>query len=135
MKRIIVLIIMFMLSSCSPYKFRFSTLNDTAKSMLDDNLFEAYGTKPNELYLCFMTFYDDYQVTVIENNLIIYDSLISTDNKGIAKAFKINNDSDMTVWFEDFKKPLKIKSKDLKGYKFVFLYKQDGNVFVKFNSI
>lgn len=134
MKYTVIIIISIVFLSCSNYKLQFVPTDDIIKSKLDDAFFELYKIDTNELYFSFTKSYNNYHIKVIENDSILYDSLVTTGDKGLAKTFKVNGNSDVTVYFEEFKKPLKIKKENLRNYKLVFVYKQNGKVLVEFNN-
>ena len=128
------LILLFLVTSCSSYKFEFIDTNNNIKSKLDDAFLKYL--KGDELYISFMNTYQNYPIKVLQNEKEIFDSLITTENKGVASTVKVNNKSDVIVYFKEkeFPKPLVIEKKYLDRYKFIFIYKNKNKVLIEFNN-
>lgn len=123
--------ICFLLFSCSSYKFEYVPTNDNATLGLSKSL--SNYLKADESYLSFTKSYKNSKIKILENNKVLFDSVISTGDK-IAKTFKINQNSNVIIYFEDIKKTLTLTKEQMKNYKFIYIEKNKKEVLVEFNN-
>jgi hypothetical protein len=118
--------------SCSPYKFIYVPVkNDTSEKL--SKVLSKY-LKKEELFVTFTRSYDN--IKVYENSEIRFDSVITTGKKiyGLAKAFKVNKNSIVTIYFESIKRPLLITKEQMKDYKQIYVSKKGNNIEIEFNN-
>jgi hypothetical protein len=133
-KNIAIFTILITLISCSPYKFIFVPVkNDTSEKL--SKVLSKY-LKNDELFLTFTKSYDNDNIKVYENSEIKFDSVITTGKKiyGLAKAFKVNKNSIVTIYFEGIKRPLLITKEQMKDYKQIYVSKKGKNIEIEFNN-
>lgn len=118
--------------SCVSYKYEFRPTNKTVNLGLSKAL--AKNLKEDQLYLSFTKSYNQSRIKIYENNKILFDSLMPADKKYITKAFKVNKSSDIMIYFEDIRKPLKITKEQMKDYKFIYIEKKKRKVLIEFNN-
>lgn len=133
LKPIIQLItILIFTSSCNSYKLNYYPtsyeLMDRKSNVLEDLI------KKDELFLIFTKGFENTTVKLLENNNIIFDSSMVTKKNGRAETLKVNINSNLKIYFADIKKPLFIKSSQMKLYKYVYIEKKKNKVTVEFNN-
>jgi hypothetical protein len=134
-KCILVVLVLATGISCSSYKFTFVPIKEDTPEKLSSVL-SSY-LKEDELFLIFTKSYKDSPIKIYENNEVKFDSLITTDDlgfKGIARAFKVNKNSEVIVFFDKLKKPLKISKYQMREYKRIYIERERNNIEVEFNN-
>lgn len=128
----VTILICCLLFSCSSYKFEYIPTSDKILLGLSKSL--SNNLKEDELYLSFTKTYKNSKIRIIENNEILFDSLISTDNKKITKTFKINKNFNVQIYIEGIKQSLNLTKEQMKDYKFIYIEKNKKKVVVEFNN-
>jgi len=119
--------ILGLIVSCQTYKIIYvPTDGVTAKKGFSSIL------KENQLFLVFAKSYGRSKVKVVENDKIIFDSLMPAPRKNTAQAFKVNINSVITISFDDIKKTLTILPEQMEKYKFIYIEKKKKKVSVEF---
>ena len=126
--RVLLLLILFAYS-CSSYKLKFGpTSPDSANKISKSFKF----LKPDQLFLSFTKGFHQTKIKVVENGTKIFDSIISTDERHIAKSLKVNVNSSLIISFENQEKPLFISKTQMNNYKFIWIEKKWNKYVVEF---
>lgn len=136
LKIIIYLSFFITVISCDSYKFIYMPITEYENINKLDKI-NSKSIKYNELYLTFTKTYKNFKIRLYENDTIKFNSYITTgrnDVYGIAKAFKVNKNSKILIYFEGIKKPLEISNEQMKNYKFIYLEKKKSKIIVEFNN-
>ena len=131
-KYFVLVIVNSLFLSCSNYNTVFSASSEDIISRKAKVL--EYVLKKDELFLIFTRVFDNTQVKVIENNKMVYDGLMNTDESGKSNVFKININSELTIFFDKIKKPLKITKEQMKLYKYIYISKNKNKITAEFSN-
>jgi hypothetical protein len=90
--------------SCSKYTFTYIPV--TEYENIDKlNKINAHNIQHDELYLIFTKSFKNYRVKIFQNDIIKFDSIITTSSKrvyGIAESFKVNKKSQLKIYFSGY---------------------------------
>ena len=88
----------------------------------------------DDCYLIFTKEFNEENIEVKTNENIIYNNKISTNGYQTAEVVKVKNSSNIEINIEGINKPVKIKTDQIKIYKFIFIEKKNRKVKVEFNN-
>lgn len=128
-KVILAAFVIISIVSCHSYKFVFAPTDGVIATKTFSKIL-----KEDQLFLVFTKAYDNSKITVYENKIVLFDSIIPPPRKNITKVFKVNINSNITIHFDDIKKPLHITKEQMKNYKFIYIEKDNKKVTVDFNN-
>lgn len=137
-KIIISFTLIYLVSSCSSYKYTYKYVpiepEDNIKIM--DKMYISV-LDSSQLYVMFTKKFLDSKLKFYENNQVKFDSIISTGSSGylgLAKVFKIEKKSTITIYLDNVKKPIRIKRTQIDGYKSIYISKKDNSIDIEFNN-
>jgi hypothetical protein len=99
-KVILAAFVIISIVSCQSYKFVFAPTDGVIATKTFSKIL-----KEDQLFLVFTKAYDNSKITVYENKIVLFDSIIPPPRKNITKVFKVNINSNITIHFDDIKKP------------------------------
>jgi len=129
---LILIVLISTILSCGNYKYLYGYTNDDYYKRVSKSL--EYVIEKDKLFLVFTKNYNDSKVKIIQNEIVIFNSNISTKENGIAEVIKVKINSEINIFLDKSKRPLKITSEQMKLYKNIYVEKNKKEVIVEFNN-
>ncbi|MGV1012918.1 MAG: hypothetical protein ACOYBS_10750 [Flavobacterium sp.] len=133
-KKVNYLIVLFSFTfmSCNNYKFVFFPSSEEYNARMSRIL--EHVLKKDELFLCFTKNYHNKKIKVLEDDKVLFEGIATTKENGSAGTFIVNKNSELSIYFDKIKEPLKITKEQMKLYKYVYIEKHKHKVIVEFNN-
>lgn len=133
MKKIIICFVLLILTiSCVNYKYLYIPTSEATSNGLSKSL---QGTlKSEQLFLSFSKSFENSKVEIFENDVLLFNGLLSSTDTRFTKVIKISSLSQIRIQFDAFKKPLVLSPEQMKNYKFIYLEKKKNYVLIEFNN-
>jgi hypothetical protein len=129
---LIILFTLVIFYSCSNYKTVSFPASEDSVNKLNNMLKNVINE--NELFLIFTKDFDNSNVKIENNDKLVFEGLITTNDTGKAKVLKVDKNTKITITFKDIKKVLQINEAQMKLYKYIYIEKNKKKFVIEFNN-
>ena len=131
MRKLLLILLIISQLSCSSVSYKSVPTSEERYLQLSNSL---KNMDKDDCYLIFTKEFNEENIEVKTNENIIYNNKISTNGYQTAEVVKVKNSSNIEINIEGINKPVKIKTDQIKIYKFIFIEKKNRKVKVEFNN-